>query len=139
MMFFPHNFPEFWQNFVILVPMNINNKKNKNAIILFNFFLYKECYLYVLTFWYLKNFKTFIIHISRNVLSFPKYRDLCMYLSVFIGNMIKKHSKHLFLGMLFCFSIKECFACVLAIWYVRSCKNTSRQVFHKSWFYSNVI
>ncbi len=51
--------------------------------------------------------KTFIIYVSLNVLSFPKHNDLCMYLTDFLGKIIKKkHSKYIFLKMLFCFSIK---------------------------------
>ncbi len=45
-----YNWPEFFQNFGISVPMKINNKKK-------NFFLYKECYFWVVAFLVLKELK----------------------------------------------------------------------------------
>ncbi len=52
MFFFPHKFPEFWNNFGISVPRKMNNKIKKNPIFLFIylFFLSKECYFWVLAF-----------------------------------------------------------------------------------------
>ncbi len=77
MFFNPHNFPEFKQNFGISVPMKMTKKK-KSYFFIYLFFLYKECYLWFLAFWYLRNLKTPIIHISRSVLSFRKHKVLCM-------------------------------------------------------------
>ncbi len=76
---------EYCQNFGILVPMKMNNKKK----IYFIFFSIKSFICGFQLFWYLKNLKTLIIHVSRNVLSIPKHKVLCMNLSVFINNMIK--------------------------------------------------
>ncbi len=51
--------PEFSQNFGISVPMNMNNEKKKKFYFFFSifffYFLNKECYLWVLDFWYLRN------------------------------------------------------------------------------------
>ncbi len=103
----------------------ITKKKKKEILffyfLTFFFFLNKECYLWVLTFWYLRNLKTLIIHISRNVLSFRKHKVLCMYLSVFIDNMMKTLKIYVF-GNFILFLHKRCFACVLAFWYVMSSK-----------------
>ncbi len=79
MFFFPHNFSEYCQGFGISVPMEMNKKK-----MLF-FFFFKECYLWVLDYWYLSNLKTFIIYVSLNVLS---------YLTDFLGKIIKKNTQN---------------------------------------------
>ncbi len=125
MFFFPHNFHEIFQNFGILVPVKMNNKQKRKKLefyLFIYFFSIKSVINFViLVFWYLRNLKTLIIHVSRNVFSFPKHRVLFMYLSVFIGNMIKKTQNTCF-GNVILYLHKKCFACVLAFWYVISSK-----------------
>ncbi len=100
-----YDWAEISQNFGISVPMKMNKKKCYFLFIIF----YKECYLWVLYYWYWRNLKTLIIYVSCNVLSFPKHRDLWMYLWVFIKKKKnnQKHSKYMFLVMLFCFCLKS--------------------------------
>ncbi len=75
----------------------------------------------ILAFWYSRNLKTLIIHVYGNVLSFPKHRVLCMYLSGFTGNLIKTLKIHVVDNVIL-FLNKECFACILVFWYIRSSK-----------------
>ncbi len=83
----------------------------------------------ILAFWYVRNLKTLIIHVSRNVLSFPEHRVLCMYLSVFIGKMIKKILNIHVFGNVIVILHKGSFACVLPFRYVRSSKTRKVKFF----------
>ncbi len=70
---------------------------------------------------------------------FSKYGDLCMYLSVFKGNMIKKTLKTLVFGNVILLLHKGVFCMRFSDLVCKELKNTSMQFLGKSWFYSNVI
>ncbi len=124
-MFLFHIIPKLCPNFGSSLPVKMNKNEKNNHIFsfIYFFFLNKEFNLWLLAFSYLMNLKTLIIHVSRNVLSFPKKTVLCMYLSVFIGNiLLVTWSKIHVLVMLFRFHYKVYFACILVFWYIRSSK-----------------
>ncbi len=72
--------------------------------------------------------KTFIIYVSLNVLSFPKHKYLCMYLTDFLGKIIKKKTFkiHIFRNVIL-FLYKGCFTCVFTFWYIMILKTFKRK------------
>ncbi len=76
-------------DFGVLLPNNVKTLILDKVLDKVVLFLHIYCYSCILAFWYIRNSKTLIIHVSRNALFISPYEVTFIHFGVLVGKNVK--------------------------------------------------